>query len=388
VLGALSACTPGVDYTDSLLASLNIVHADIVSNGAQIVLNINSQEYNVGGANPWEWSIGIDRTSSSIVCKYDQGAGFVDWITYTDSNPESLQFELFANGNSGTSDLALDNFSVVGNETFSNVPVFTVEAVDANGDLVEIVGLTDSNGQLIQAFDVINDTLSYNSFISNRVQIATDNQTNGSLYFKIGTDIYKYNKSQFPLTEEDGSNAVLFKAAVVPETTAYAFAYSGYSKAGLSYIEYDDIRESVYLKTISESTISGTNYESMLDVSSSDYPWAWDQNNFSVLYYVSSASLKEYDMDEEDVAFCNVNSEEKIMAAGTASTSNITATVLNVYGEPLSSKMVTFSVSAGAGALSPSSDCTDVDGEALSVFTVGETVGITTITATASDTSC
>lgn len=389
--GALLDCTPGVDYSNGPIYSMNVVHSSTPSDGAQIVLNINYQTIAVAGSSPWDWKIGLDRSSNSIVCKYDIGAGLVNWITYTDSTVKDLRFELFADGASGDIDLALDNFSVTGTEAFDNVPVFTIEAVDSSGDTLEILGLTDSDGYLIKSFDVINDVLDYNSFISNRVQLATDNKSEasgGSVYIKVGTDLYKYNKSQFPLTTEKGDNAAVYKASVIPETDAYAFAYNNYSNAGLCYVKYDDVRAGTYLKTISTATISGAGYESFLDVSSADYAWAWDQNNFTVLYYIDSGNLKEYDMDENDVAFTNTSSDEKIMSAGTSNTSVIEATVLNVYGEPLSAKTVSFVVSSGAGAVSPATDCTNASGVATTTYTVGETVGTVSITSTASDATC
>jgi hypothetical protein len=174
----------------------------------------------------------------------------------------------------------------------------------------------------------------------------------------------------------------------MPETTAKAFSYNSYSNGALAYIEYDDVRAGTYVKTMSTTTLSGTDYEALLDVSSSDYPWAWDINNYTTLYYVDGTSLKMYDMDENDVAFCNITSAEKQMAAGTSAQSTVTATVLNVYGEAMSAKTVTFSVSEGSGAVSPSTGCTSASGTASTVYTVGSAVGLTNITASASDVSC
>ena len=151
---------------------------------------------------------------------------------------------------------------------------------------------------------------------------------------------------------------------------------------------YDEEREGTYLKTIDTTTMSGTEYEAYLDVSTANYPFAWDINNYTVMYYVDGTSLKEYDMDENDVAFCNVVADDKIMSAGTGDTTDVTAAVLNVYGEPLSSKPVAFVVSNGAGAVSPSSACTTASGIATTVYTVGDTVGTITLTATASDAAC
>jgi hypothetical protein len=134
--------------------------------------------------------------------------------------------------------------------------------------------------------------------------------------------------------------------------------------------------------------LSGTDNEALLDVSSSNYPWAWDTNNFNTLYYINGTALKAYDMDENDVAFANVTSVEKIMSAGTSDTTEVSATVTNVYGEPMSAKTVTFTVSFGDGSVSPSVTCTNASGVATTTYTVGASVGQTTITAAASDISC
>jgi hypothetical protein len=261
--------------------------------------------------------------------------------------------------------------------------------VDSNGAVVEVSGLTDSDGYLIKKLDVINESATYNSFINGRAQIATDSLgSTGNVVIKVGESLYRYNKSALPLVDDDGSSAAAKHHGVVPDTSAVALSYNAYSNAGICYVEYDDVREGVYLKTLDLTTVSGTDYESFLDVSSSDYPWAWDQNNYTVLYYVNGTSLKYYDMDENDVAFCNVTSSEKIMSAGTSESSNIDATVLNVYGEPMSSKTVAFSVSAGDGAITTTPVCTNASGVASTTYTVGTAVGTSTVTALASDATC
>lgn len=385
-----SDISPGVSYSEKSLA-LSIVHNSTPSNGAQIVYNVNHQTTSgsPGASDAWR-RLGLEKGGGNIVCRYDNDMSgtFVDWVTYTDPDDLNLSVELYADGLTGFTSISLDNYTVSGTEYFSNVPVFSVEALDSSGSPVEVAGLTDSDGYLIKQFDIVNDTLTYNSFIGDRVQIATDSSSSGAVYIKVKENLYKYNKSSFPLDLEEGATAAVYKEGVIPETSAKAFSYNAYTKAGLCYVEYDGDRAGTYLKTISTTTMSGTEYEAFLDIGSADYPLGWDQNNNTILYYVDGTSLKEYDMDEYDVAFCNVVSDEKIMSAGTSTTSDITATVLNVYGEPLSSKTVAFVVSSGDGAISGSPDCTNSSGIAASTYTVGSTVGTTNITATASDVSC
>jgi hypothetical protein len=385
--GSHSNVVPGEDYTSGPL-SFSIVHTGTPSNGAQLVLDLNTQLYNLPTDTAWDWKIGLEKSGNLYTCKYDEGSGFVSFVSFTNTNSFGANIELYANGNNESIDLSMDNFAVTGSPAFSTIQVLSIEAVDSIGHVTTVSGLTDDAGYIIKRLDILNSDLDYNSLIDGRVQLATDGLSNGNLYIKYGTNLYKYAKSSFPLDLEDGSSSLVYKGGVISETDAVAFSYNSYSQAGLCYVEYDAARSGTYLKTISTTTMSGTENESYLDVSTSNYPFAWDVNNYTVLYYVNGTSLKEYDMDENDVAFCNVVAKDKIMSAGTSSTTDVTATVLNVYGEPLSAKTVAFTVSAGEGAVSPGSDCTNVSGIAETVYTVGDTVGTTTITATASDTTC
>lgn len=385
--GSHSNVTPGADYTSGPL-TLNIVHTGTPSNGAQMVLDINDQHFALPVDTAWDWKIGLQKTGDSYKCRYDEGSGFIDMVTFTNTSDFGARIELFADGNDDTIDLSMDNFDVTGSPAFSNIYVMSIEAVDSIGNVTTVSGLTDNDGYLIKRFDIINDDSDYNSLIGGRVQLATDGEASGNIFIKVDTDLYKYTKASLPLDSEDGSSADVFKTAVISSTDSEAFAFNSYSNAGLCYVEYDVDRGGTYLNTVSTTTMSGTEYESYLDVTSANYPFAWDINNYTVLYYVDGTNLKEYDMDENDVAFCNVVADDKIMSAGTSDTTDVTATVLNVYGEPMSSKTVTFVVSAGSGAVSPSSDCTNVSGIAETVYTVGATVGTTTITSTASDAAC
>lgn len=393
VRGSMADLLPGQDYAEDPI-TMTIVHESAPPDGAQIVLDVNLQQYNLPYVTwPWDWKVGIDRTGASVVCKYDSGTGFVNFVTFSDSEGLGLNLELYASGGTGFIDSSFDNLVVTGDDLFDGVPVFTLETIDSNGNVVQVAGLSDADGYVIKQFDVINSkTATYNSYISNRVQLATDSLTvgqGGSLYVKIGEDIYKYNKSLLPLGVEDGSSATEYMTSVIPETSSIAFGYSAYDNGALAYVEYDIEREGTYVRTLDTTTCSGTDYEAFLDVADSDYPWAWDQNNYTTLYYVdASDNIKMYDMDPRDVAFCNVVSSEKIMSAGTSATSSISATVLNVYGEPLSAKTVTFSITEGDGAIPTGAFCTNASGIASTTYTVGSTVGVVTITATASDTSC
>lgn len=394
--GALGDLQPGISYNEGPL-NLSIVHSDSVPNGSQIVLDVNTQHSNLPAfdGSQWSWKLGLSRVGTNLKCQYDVGSGLVDWITYPDLSSGNLNVGLYADGGSlsvigGTPsiDLSLDNFVVTGNAYFSNVPVLTLEAVNSAGNVTVVPSFTDGDGYVIKRWDLFNESTLYNEYINGKVQLATDGLPGGNIYLKLGTDLYKYSKGAFPLDLEYGDSATLVVSGTLPELTAESFSFNSYSNGALCYVEYDDVRSGTYLKTVDITTLSGTEYEVFLDVSGSDYPWAWDIDNYNTLYYIDSTNEKLYDLDEDDVAFCNITSAEKIMAAGTSSTSTVTATVLNAYGEPLSAKTVTFTVSAGTGSLSPSVSCTSASGTASTTYTVGSTVGETILTASASDASC
>ena len=98
--------------------------------------------------------------------------------------------------------------------------------------------------------------------------------------------------------------------------------------------------------------------------------------------------LKLYDLNATKAAFVNVTSDKQVLAAGTLETATVTAQVLNVYGQVKSNKSMTFTVSAGDGALSPAIGCSDGNGEDTTTYTVGSAVGTSTITVTVSDSNC
>ena len=117
-------------------------------------------------------------------------------------------------------------------------------------------------------------------------------------------------------------------------------------------------------------------------------PFAWNVSDLSTLYYVDDDELMLYDLNETKAAFVNVTSNKQVLAAGTGETATITAQVLNVYGIPKSAKSMTFSISAGDGAVAPATGCSNVSGNDTTVYTVGASVGTATITVSVSDTTC
>jgi hypothetical protein len=391
--GSLPNLTPGVSYSEGPIETVSIVHSSTPANGSTLDLKFNKQMLTAPSQDTWLWRLGIEKSGDNIVCRYDVGTGaFTDWITYISAASYDLNLELFSDtGSSSTGDLTLDNLVVSGTGYWADIPVLSVEALDENGNRVQVIGLTDTDGYVIKQFDILSIPSEYNSWGSGKIQFATDglsSANSGSLFFKIGTDLYKYNKNLFPLVNEDGASATSHKTNVIPEIAEVNFAYNAYTNAGLYYIEKDADRDGVYIYTLSTSTISGTAYEVQLDLTVDTYPTAWDTNNYTTMYYVEGTSLKYFNVNAENVAFCNVAAIDKVMSAGSGDSTTVTATVLNPYGEPLESKTVAFSVSAGDGAVSPSTGCTTASGVSSATYTVGSTVGTSTLSATASDIAC
>jgi hypothetical protein len=211
----------------------------------------------------------------------------------------------------------------------------------------------------------------------------------GEIYIKLNDTIYRYLKTTLPLDLEDGSSATTTTTGEIPITGITNFAYNGFSQAGLSYIEFISDLGGVFVKTIDSTTLLADPLKAFLDVAAITHPFAWNVSDLATLYFVDGTNdLKLYDLNETKAAFVNVTSDKQVLAAGTQETATITAQVLNVYGEPKSAKSMTFTVSAGDGAVSPATGCSDGSGQDTTVYTVGSAVGTATITVTVSDISC
>ena len=149
----------------------------------------------------------------------------------------------------------------------------------------------------------------------------------------------------------------------------------------------------LHLRTINHTTLLDETdlKEVLLDISDYDtnrYKAFYDQNDFDTLYYVdSSFDLQAFNIDDRVSAFMAVNAEDVTLPAGTAQDTPVNADVINAWGEALDGKTVTFVVSAGDGATAPSSDVTVSGGRATTTFTVGATVGVSTVTATVTETT-
>lgn len=139
--------------------------------------------------------------------------------------------------------------------------------------------------------------------------------------------------------------------------------------------------DKVYIASLDETHTVGevldSNNLTLPDTSPGDGAYAYK-------LYAGTEQI-QYNVDTSLSAFASVNVDDFSLGAGTSETSNVTAEVINAWGDPLQGKSVSFIVSNGDGAVAPPSDSTDVNGAATTVYTVGVTPGPVIVTATVSD---
>ena len=240
----------------------------------------------------------------------------------------------------------------------------------------------------------------YNDFLDGRVQIAaTSSGTVGGqfVYIKVNNVLYKYGAA-LALGTEDGTSADVSTTGQIQKDGTHSLQWTHKSAAGgepfLTYIEYDSTLDVIHMKTLDKDTLQDTTdtREVLLDISgysTNQLRTFFNQGDFDTLYFVDTTSnnnLQSFNLDDRISAFMAVNAEDVTLAAGTETSTTVNADVINAYGETLDGKTVTWSVS-GDGAVSPSSSSTGaVDpGRAFTTFTVGSTVGVSTITASVTD---
>ncbi|HEC66274.1 MAG TPA: hypothetical protein ENI23_13375 [bacterium] len=143
--------------------------------------------------------------------KYKDGGGSL--TTLQSSEVVGTEYKVEIVGNTGTyANVTASGFDFTGSSQ-SEIPTLRIEALDADGNNVEVVDTTDSTGVVISTFDVLgNYGLEFGDFY-NKISISTTGQTEaagGSIFLRVGRDVYKYNKTALPLAvSEKGGNAVL-----------------------------------------------------------------------------------------------------------------------------------------------------------------------------------
>ena len=385
--GALADAQTGVLYDEATAVTTPIEFliscTGDPSNGEQFSFDLTTE--NVKKEPTATGILVIDRDGSD----FTTGAVFTTPRTIT-SDPMTI--ELFANTD-GSVNISADNYNVLpeGGGSFPDVNVFTVQRTDNEGDLT-------ASPTIIDEFDVIGDpSKTYNSFLDGRVQItATQSGTGGGhVYIKVDNTLYKY-PNNVSLSSDDGSSAVISTEGQIPKDGTHSFTWTRESGIGgepfLTYHEFEKSIDIIHLRTINKNTLINTTDDKEILLEQSGYSEAnnfkvfYDQNDFDTLYYVdSSTNLQSFNIDDRISAFMAVNAEDVTLPAGTSQQTFVNADVINAWGEALDGKVVTFSVTAGDGAVSPSSDTTVGGGRASTQFTVGSTVGVSTVTATVTE---
>ena len=390
--------TAGTPYvSESSVAQMSFTLAELFTpaDGQQMIIYVRFDQEVV--QNPTTTSgiqLQVERIGSNSFIRYSQPGdpGFTRVFNGNINTGSVQRPQIFGNSNSAGVDISIDNFSVSAAETLRyESPVLSVVTLDKTGFMTEVVGVSDSDGYVIKRLDIIKDvTAKYNDFMTPVTGIATNAGVggSGSIFIKFKDKLWKFIKSALPLDLEDGSSASSATVGEIPESGISGFGYNGYTQAGLTYIQYLQDLDGVFMKTIKETDLTAVTNKVWLDVPTSDYPFAWNVSDLATLYYVDGDALKLYDLNETKAAFAVVSSDKQVLAAGTQESAIVTAQVLNVYGEPKSNKTMTFSVSLGDGAVSPALTCSDVDGKATTTYVVGAAIGSATITVTVSDLTC
>jgi hypothetical protein len=338
-----------------------------------------------------------DVTLSGILALNRSGSDFTTGTVFTTPKTigsDEVSIELYGNTN-GSVNIAADNFTMLpaGSGTYPTVSVFTVERTDNEGDLT-------ASPTVIETFDVIGDpSKTYNDYLNGRVQIAVTQSGavgGGFIFIKVDDTIWKYPTTT-ALSSEDGSNALISSQGQIAKDGTHSFNWTRKSGVGgepfLTYHEFEESSDIIHLRTINKDTLQDTTDDKEVLLQQTGYSDEnnfkvfYDQNDFDAIYYVDSATnLQAFNIDDRVSAFMAVNAEDVSLPAGTSQQTFVNADVINAWGESLDGKIVTFGVTSGDGAIAPSSDTTVSGGRATSQFTVGSTVGVSTVTATVTET--
>ena len=336
-----------------------------------------------------DFNIEYDGSSGVFILAYDDGAP-TTLISNTLSSLDSYSFSPRISGKTVDVVNAFSSeYTSTGGAT-RGAASLSIVCIDNAGKRVEVTGVTDASGVVIGSLAVLEEGFGFKDY-RGKISIATSQATEalgGSIFIRVGNDIYKYNKTTLPLTVDSGSSAAIYLFDCLVDTNIRNFNYDSFVNGGLHYLVYDDSRDIVIMKSLSSSTLEYTGYEVEMELDTYDSPAALDPVDRSTLFSVVDGDVYVMDMDATSVAFCNVVANDPILPANSGFTTTLTAFVTNLYGDPLASKLVSFAITEGGGAISPATVCTTSSGTASVTYYVDDVVGTTVITATASNTSC
>jgi hypothetical protein len=228
----------------------------------------------------------------------------------------------------------------------------------------------------------------FGNYNQGRIMLTLDNDTPPNMYIKVLGNLYKFSTS----------DPVSYTLGTIPNVTVgWMSSLNWVAYSGQDYITYlyHDANGD-YLKRINDDTLVadaskvGFTFSPVFTTTwtaGTNYKLFFNQWDFDTCYFVDgSNSLKEFNVDLVMAAFIAVNTSDAIMAAGTGDQAIITAEVVNAYGDALSGKEVSFTTGGtGGGSILDSTVTTSGGGVATTTFQVGNNVGVTTITATVTE---
>lgn len=194
-------------------------------------------DYEVKSRGASTGTLDITRSGSTYISLLDGG-----WSEAINSSDDRLQIY---GTTSASINMFADNFSLEpdGSAVYPSIPVFTIEEVDEEGQVVQAV---------VENFNVIKDpTKSYNDYIDGGVMLAVKPT---KIYVKVLNDIYSFSQAS-PIAGQvdENTSGVERSQDVIESNGIYSFFYNDTSGGFLSYIFYDEDTEELQVKTLTST---------------------------------------------------------------------------------------------------------------------------------------
>lgn len=180
--------------------------------------------------------LNVARTGSNWTSSLS--ASFDETIDSSDS-----EMQIFGVTNQPVN-ISADNFEVItGTAVYPDVPVFTIDKVDSQGNIVQ---------EIVEQLNVIKDpTKTYNDYTKGGVQIAVT--PSEVMYVKVLGYIYRLSVASpiAGLVDDSTPGVSVSLPDIIPQRGVYSFSYSNSSGGFLWYSYYDSNTQEVQIKTLS-----------------------------------------------------------------------------------------------------------------------------------------
>jgi hypothetical protein len=283
---------------------------------------------------------------------------------------------------------------------FNNNKYYTARAATSGSNIIGVIveqvtaaGVVVTN--VLNYLNVISGLTSNFSSILPRVELVVTDYA--KVYLRVDQGIYDLpaSGSLFPsvsgYTESD-LNINLLTSGI--NQSAGSLIYSRKDSHFIGLFEYKPSVDEVILETWAVTSgnsptykdrqlflapASTSNRSSMSGTSDSSF--FYNELDHNTLYLVTTDTginrsvLSSYNVDSLSTGFAAVNLEDVSLRAGTGASSNVYASAINVWGEPLNNKQVNFLITQGDGVLNPLVVNTNISGIATSLYTAGTVAG-------------